>query len=175
MTKFSQNKFVATLLTYILSEYIRDHALCCGEKPLVLVLRNIWDIYIVSWSRAVDPDPHGSAFIFPPESGFRRGKFEGKNRRNARKMEENCNFKIKQKTKLPKCGQTPLFIPLEQYFLSISTLQKVICYKFYWLDPDPRFLSCWIRLRNEKNSWIRICKKWMLTHSPGLISVWWKA
>ena len=27
--------------------------------------------------------------------GSRRGKFEGKNRKNARKMEENCNFIIK--------------------------------------------------------------------------------
>ena len=25
-------------------------------------------------------------FIFPPRSGFSRGKFEGKNRKNARKM-----------------------------------------------------------------------------------------
>ena len=29
-------------------------------------------------SRAVDPDPHGSALIFPPGSGSRRGKFEEK-------------------------------------------------------------------------------------------------
>ena len=31
---------------------------------------------------------------------------------------------------LSKCGQTPLFINFEQSFLSISTLHKVICYKF---------------------------------------------
>ena len=37
--------------------------------------------------RAVDPDPHESTFIFPPGSGSRRVKFEGKNRKNARKME----------------------------------------------------------------------------------------
>ena len=42
------------------------------------------------WS--VDPDPHGSASISP---GSRRGKFEGKNIKNARKIEDNCNFIIK--------------------------------------------------------------------------------
>ena len=59
-----------------------------------------------------------------------------------------------------KCGQTPLFIPFEQSFLSISTLQKVkIVTNFVWLDPDPHFLSCWIWIRIEKNRWIRIRKK----------------
>ena len=43
-------------------------------------------------TRAVDPDPHGSASISP---GSRRGKFEGKNIKNARKIEDNCNFIIK--------------------------------------------------------------------------------
>ena len=37
-------------------------------------------------SRAVDPDPHGSAFIVPPGSGSRRETFEGKNRKHARKL-----------------------------------------------------------------------------------------
>ena len=36
-------------------------------------------------TRAVDPDPHGSAFIFPPESESRREKISNKNR----KMQEN--------------------------------------------------------------------------------------
>ena len=38
--------------------------------------------------RAVDPDPHGSAFIFYPGSGSisRRENFEEKNRKNARKL-----------------------------------------------------------------------------------------
>ena len=35
--------------------------------------------------RAVDPDPHGSAFIFPPVSGSRRDKIEAKTEKNARK------------------------------------------------------------------------------------------
>ena len=69
-------------------------------------------------------------------------------------MEENYNFIIKYL--FTKCGRTPLFITFEQSFLSISTLYKVICYNFFRLDPDPPFLSCWIRIRIEKNSWIRI-------------------
>ena len=38
--------------------------------------------------RAVDPDPHGSAFIFYPGSGSisRRENFEEKNRKNAGKL-----------------------------------------------------------------------------------------
>ena len=52
---------------------------------------------ILSQDRALDPDPH---------SFSRRGKFEGKNRKNARNMEDNFNFIIK---KLTKCGQTSLF------------------------------------------------------------------
>ena len=35
----------------------------------------------------LDPDPHIEC-----RSRSRRGKFVGKNRKNARKMEENCNF-----------------------------------------------------------------------------------
>ena len=48
---------------------------------------------------------------------------------------------------LTKCGQTPLFITFEQSYLSISTLHKVICYKFCssgsaffkLLDSDPHW------------------------------------
>ena len=61
----------------------------------------------------MDPDPHGS--------GSRCGKFGGENK-NAWKIYENCNF--------IKCGQTPLFITVEQSFLSILTLHELICYKF---------------------------------------------
>ena len=37
-------------------------------------------------SKAMDPDPHESAFIFLPGSGSRRGKFEGK---KLKKCKEN--------------------------------------------------------------------------------------
>ena len=36
--------------------------------------------------RAVDPDPHGSAFILLPGSGSRRENFSNKNRKKARKL-----------------------------------------------------------------------------------------
>ena len=36
--------------------------------------------------RAVDPDPDESAVIFSLRSGSRRGKFEEKKRKNARKL-----------------------------------------------------------------------------------------
>ena len=38
-----------------------------------------------TYPRAVDPDPHGSALIFPPVSGYRRGKFKNKSVKNAKK------------------------------------------------------------------------------------------
>ena len=49
--------------------------------------------------RAVDPDPHSFSLLDPDPhaiggSGSRRGKFEGENRKNPRKKEENCNFII---------------------------------------------------------------------------------
>ena len=34
-------------------------------------------------------------------------------------------------------------------------------------DPDLHLNSCWIRIRIEKNRWIRIHNKWMWIHSPG--------
>ena len=37
---------------------------------------------------AVDPDPHGSALIFPPASGSRRKKFEEK----TEKIQENRKY-----------------------------------------------------------------------------------
>ena len=58
-----------------------------------------------------------------------------------------------------------------------KALHKVILYKFFWagsgsaffkqLDPDPH-LSSWIRIRIQKNCWIRISKNWMWIHSPDL-------
>ena len=44
---------------------------------------------------------------------------------------------------------------------------RYLVQNFVRLDPDTNFLSCWIRIRNEKNSWIRIRKKRMRIHSPG--------
>ena len=38
---------------------------------------------------------------------------------------------------------------------------------FVKLDSGPHLKSCWIHIRIEKNSWIRIRKKWMRIHSPG--------
>ena len=37
-------------------------------------------------TRAVDPDPLGYVFIFPPRSGSGREKEKGKNRKNVRKL-----------------------------------------------------------------------------------------
>ena len=34
----------------------------------------------------------GSAFIFPPGYGSRRGKLEGKNIKTYKKIDGNCNF-----------------------------------------------------------------------------------
>ena len=48
-------------------------------------------------SRAVDPDPYGSAFIFLPGSGFKRKKFEENNRKNARKFVEIVILFLKSK------------------------------------------------------------------------------
>ena len=37
-------------------------------------------------TRAVNPDPHGFVFIFPPGPGSRRVKFKNNYRKNARKL-----------------------------------------------------------------------------------------
>ena len=81
---------------------------------------------------AVDPDPHGSAFIFPPKSGSAFNTYAdpdpgGENLRKNTKMQGNwyLHYKI-----LSKYGQAPLFLSIEQSFLSISTLRQVICFKF---------------------------------------------
>ena len=51
-------------------------------------------------TRAVDPDPHGSAFIFPPESGsafnmrirILEGKFVNYKLKKCKKFANNCNL-----------------------------------------------------------------------------------
>ena len=43
-------------------------------------------------SRAVDLDPHGSAFIFPPGSGSRRVNWSTKKRKNASKFAQDPLF-----------------------------------------------------------------------------------
>ena len=74
-----------------------DSAMDTGADAKVNILR--WQIVNLRKDfnncSDVDPDPFGSAFIFPPGSGSRRGKFERENRKNAMKMKENCNFIIK--------------------------------------------------------------------------------
>ena len=57
---------------------------CCGLRRAARFwrLRSIFETGVagaVFWSRAVDPDPHGSAFNFPPGSGSRRVNLSTKN------------------------------------------------------------------------------------------------
>ena len=60
-------------------------------------------IIIILLSSAVNPDPHWSAFIFPSESGSRRWNLKSKNRKNSKKIGDNCNFFIHVfKVNLPK-------------------------------------------------------------------------
>ena len=59
-----------------------------------------------------------SAFIFPPGSGSRRGKFEGKTEKVQGKRKKIVIL-LQIRT---KCGQNPLFKSVEQ-----SALHKVIC------------------------------------------------
>ena len=81
----------------------------------------------------MDPDKHSFSLLDPDPGGENLRE----NQKIARKMEENCNFYCKI---LTKCGQTPLFITVEQSFWSISTHHKFVT-NFVWPDPDQHFLG----------------------------------
>ena len=110
--------------------------------------------------RAVDPDPHGSAFVsfLDPDphsiciSGS-RGNFWGKNWKNARKLlRSNCNFIL---FLLDYFGLAVWFFWAIFFVLLISSQVNIF-----------QILLSKIRIRIEKNSCIRICKKRMRIHSP---------
>ena len=73
-------------------------------------------LIILCCIRAVDPDPHGSAFIFPPGSGI--VNLSTKNWKNAKKLLITATllsfFKV-------KFAQTPLFPTFEQSFMFFTT------------------------------------------------------
>ena len=64
--------------------------LVIAQKYLTF-LQLYYEIKKVLVPRAVEPDPHGSAFIFPPGSRSLREKTQ----KNTRKIEENCSFNTK--------------------------------------------------------------------------------
>ena len=88
--------FVATATVAVIGSPIDQTAVCHVEMTDCGIAGETYETKtIVQFSKQACGS--GSAFIFSPGSGSesRRGKFEGKNRKNARKMEENCNFIIK--------------------------------------------------------------------------------
>ena len=83
----------------------------------------------------MDPDPHGSEFIFHPRSGSRRGK------KKCKEIGNNCKFI--QFFKVPGISaQATLFLTFKQSSMFFKTKEnssyKVIFNKFK-LDPDPHF------------------------------------
>ncbi len=63
-----------------------------------------------------------------------------------------------------KFAQSLLFLTFEQPFMYITTKENASKGYFFYLfelgpDPDPHFLVSWIRIRIQKNCWIRIRKK----------------
>ena len=95
-----------------------------------------------------------------------------KTEKNARKLVIDCKF-----VQIYYLHCFLLLSNLLCLLLLKKALHKVILYKFFWagsgsaffkqLDPDPH-LSSWIRIRIQKNCWIRISKNWMWIHSPDL-------
>ena len=69
-------------------------------------------IAVAQWqfvnTRAVDPDPHGSALISPPGSGsacnmrirIRGGKFWGKKQKKCKEINNNCTFIFKNEVNM---------------------------------------------------------------------------
>ena len=91
----------------------------------------------LSFSRAVDPDLHGSVFIFPPGSESRWVKLKRNYRINARKLIINAFFfKLNIWTSSMVFTLSNLFLQLQQ------TLHKVIIKKNV----------SWVRIRIE-NAW----------------------
>ena len=81
------------------------------------------------------------------------------NTKNVRKLlQVICNFILKVFINL---NHLHAFLIFDQFFLFVfqfqKTLHKLICYgtHFLKLDPTPHSKSSWIRIRTEKNSWIR--------------------
>ena len=86
-------------------------------------------------TRAVDPDPHGSAFIFPPESGSRKEKCSNKNRKNERKLIIIASlFKS-------NFVQAPLFLTFEQSLKFLSSKENS-SYGYFL-----QICLSWIRIR----------------------------
>ena len=74
-----------------------------------------------------------------------------------KEISDNCNIK---KKKIVKFHKHLAFYTFEQSSLFFSTSENSSSGNFL-----QSFLS-WIRIRIEKNCWIRICKKWMGIYSP---------
>ena len=69
-------------------------------------------------AKAVDPEPHGSTFIFSPRSGSRRVNLSTKNRKKCKEIANNCKFIKFFKSKF---AQAPLFLTFEQSFMFFTT------------------------------------------------------
>ena len=80
---FSQSLFSPKLIPFF-TLYCTVYSICMFENVGKLE------------SRAVDPDLHGSAIIFPPGSESWRDKFEiKKTPKKCKEMGSNCNFILK--------------------------------------------------------------------------------
>ena len=97
---------------------------------------------------AVNPDPHLSAFISPPGSGFVYSIFSS------------------------KFAQSSIVSYFWAIFYGFNNYRK-LCMRLFFtnfvkLDPDPHFSSSCIRILIQINCWIWIRKKWMRIHRPDL-------
>ena len=87
----------------------------------------------MSSTRAVDPDPHSFSLLDP----YPGGHFCRKKRKKWKEIRSTCDLIFKNLTEF---GPVPWFLTFEQPFFVFQpqkTLQKVICYNFFMLDPDP--------------------------------------
>ena len=89
LTFWQQFSVLSNTRIHIVVSYSDPDPLHCkiinSNQNMIILLRLFLN------SRAVDPDPHGSALILPPGSGSRREKFSNKNGKNASKLVKSAS------------------------------------------------------------------------------------
>ena len=114
-------------------------------------------IHFTSWVRICiqyqDPDPGGKIFKIMTK--------------NARKLVITASS-LNLWSKFAQISIFSYFWAIFYVFYNLeNSLWDYLLTNFVKLDPDPNFSSSWIRIRIQKNCWIRIRKIWMRIHSPG--------